>query len=745
MTASTLEAHPTAPPAPAEERTWLTPRVLALLGIGLPTLMILVVMSGTLGRVSPQSGFPFFSLDVNWPALFTANTPTGGDMGAHVLLPQHLGDNLLPAGRILGWSNDWYAGYPALFFYFPLPALVTVLLDALLPYGVAFKLVAVAGLLALPGAVYFFVRKMGFGRPVAAVATVTGSMYVFMESFSIFGGNIKSTLAGEFSFGWSFALSLVYLGLVIRDTREGRRLSVAAGVVLALTALSHVVTTIVVVVASLPLLLRRDGPRTLLTSWGLGFALAAFWALPFAVAFLQGLATDMGWFPVSGLVGEGIAPGTVATPLPNEFIPVFALGVVGFAWTAMRRHDIGVLATMTVLPFVGYWLLQLPEVELTVVYNARLLPYWYLGGFIFAGLALGMAVTAAARWLPLRRQNLAVGVALLALVLVNVTVAGIHDVPGWVRWNFTGYEGKEGYEEYAALMAEVDELPPGRIMWEANGDMNRYGTPMALMLFPYWSDDHPSMEGLYFESSITTPFHFINASEVSLRPSNPVRGLNYRRLDLERGVRHLQVYNVRYYVSFTDEGAEAARTAGLVQLGTAEPWTIFATPDSSLVDVATTIPTVYDGDGDFFEAALEWYDDVDNLDRWMVADGPARWPRIDAVDARLDLARPTGSRGGTVSDVVLEDHRISFRTTAVGVPHLVKVSYFPNWQAEGADGPYRAAPSVMVVVPTEEEVVLEFTRSPAEAFGMLLTVMGLVAAIGISWWRRSPRRRGEAS
>jgi predicted branched-subunit amino acid permease len=78
-----------------------------------------------------------------------------------------------------------------------------------------------------------------------------------MESFTIFGGNTLSTLAGEFSFSWSFALSIVYLGLVIRNVREGRRFSVSAGVVLALTALCHIITTMVVVVASLPLLCRR--------------------------------------------------------------------------------------------------------------------------------------------------------------------------------------------------------------------------------------------------------------------------------------------------------------------------------------------------------------------------------------------------------------------------------------------------------------------------------------------------------
>ncbi len=722
---------------------------LVIAGVGLPTLAILAIMMGFIGNVTLSSAFPFVSIDWEAPALFLANTPTGGDMGAHVLLPQYLRDNLLPAGRVFGWSNDWYAGYPALYFYFPLPALTTVLLDVFIPYGVAFKITTILGLVGLPAAVYFLVRSIGFARPVAAVATTAGSMYVFMESFSIFGGNVKSTLAGEYSFSWSFALSLVYLGLVIRDTRREGRPSPLAGVVLALTVLSHVVTTIVIVVVSLPLLFRGRGARVLVRSWVIGFALSAFWTIPFALRFFEGLNTDMGWQAVRGLVGDSFAPGVIATPLPNEFIPIFVLGTIGLVWTLLRRDHVAVLATMTVVPFVGFWILQLETTTWTLVYNARLLPYWYLGLHIFAGIAVGLAVLAVSRWMPHRTQNLAVGGAVAVFTLLTVLAVGLHDLPGWVRWNYTGVEGvcadssepsdtctrTKPYDEFESLMLVISELPPGRVMWEANNELNKYGTPMALMLIPYWTDTHASMEGLYFESSLTTPFHFLNASEVSQRPSNPVRGLNYRRMDFERAEAHLALYDVSYYVSYTDAGKLGATEQGWEMLAETEPFAVFALPGSQLVDIATVEPSVWDGDEEFFEATLDYYDDVERLDQWVVMDGPEDWRRIDDIDERR--SRPA-LPSGTVSDIVIEDHRLSFTTTAVGVPHLVKVSYFPNWRATGAEGPYRAAPSLMVIVPTEEEVVLEFVRTWDEYMGAALTVTALA---GLGWWVR--RRRHE--
>jgi hypothetical protein len=304
-----------------------------------------------------------------------------------------------------------------------------------------------------------------------------------------------------------------------------------------------------------------------------------------------------------------------------------------------------------------------------------------------------------------------------------------------------GDSGETAWGEYENLMQTVDQLPDGRIMWEANSDMNRYGTPMSLMLFPFWSEGHPSMEGLFFESSLTTPFHFLNASEVSQRPSNPVRGLDYRGMNFDRAVKHLAVYDVSYYVSFTPEATEAASDYGLEVLAEAVPWTIFALPGTDRVDVATFEPVVWAGEAEFFDAALEWYDDVDNLDVWLVEDGPAEWRRVTSVDQRLDSLTPY-TISGTVGITEFEDMGLSFTTDAVGIPHLVKVSYFPNWTVDGADGVYRAAPSLMVVVPDSENVTMSFKNRWVENLGMVITV---VTIVGLGVYAVVARRRRKAA
>lgn len=741
--------------------------------------------------------------------IFTANTPTGGDMGAHVFGPAYLRDNLLSEGRILGWSNDWFAGFPAFYFYFPLPSLVIVAFDLALPYGVAFKLVTVLGLLALPPAIYFHTRAMKLNRHVALIAAGAGVVFAFLESFSIYGGNVASTLAGEFSYSWSFALSLVYLGLLMKAVRDDRRYAKWAALALALTALSHVLTTIVVIFASLFVLAWKKAFWRTLVVWFWGFAIAAFWALPLLARI--GLTSDMAWTPLSRW--EEIFPVELWLLLP--------IAIPGAIWALRKSSRAAPMIGATLLPVIYYPLpTVLPDIfpdmfgdQRWKLWNGRLLPYWYFGVAFFAAIGFGAAVVWMSRRLPSQVSKLwaslvfgvafavaaglmadstefppwawgvvtAVGIGVVAASLmapamvdtrnfltttaVAIVVlgasAGVTFIDGWSRWNYEGYEAKESWPEYESLMVELDRLPDGRVMWENNSGLNKYGTPMSPMLIPYWTEgSQKSMEGLYFESSLTTPFHFINHSEMSFKSSNPIPGLKYHVFDMERGLKHMDVYGVDYYVSFTPEAAEKALGIDEFELvTTTEPFQVFRLPDTQLVEAATHLPAVYEvpdrslfrsltgsgsvtgRDGEplpsFHDMALEWYEDIDEMDRWIVADGPAEWPRIESIGERPDTEIDVPEN--PVSNIVLEDHRISFTTKAVGVPHVVKVSYFPNWKATGADGPWRATPSLMVVVPTGNDVVIEFQDTWAESSGQILTVVGIVGLIvgGFVAWRRT--------
>ena len=97
------------------------------------------------------------------------------------------------------------------------------------------------------------------------------------------------------------------------------------------------------------------------------------------------------------------------------------------------------------------------------------------------------------------------------------------------------------------------------------------------MLMPHWTDGCiGSMEGLYFESSTTTPFHFLIQSELSTAPSRAQRDLPYRSFDIDAGIDHLQQFGVKYYAASSQVATEKAKQhSSLTQIANSGPWTIF--------------------------------------------------------------------------------------------------------------------------------------------------------------------------
>jgi hypothetical protein len=305
----------------------------------------------------------------------------------------------------------------------------------------------------------------------------------------------------------------------------------------------------------------------------------------------------------------------------------------------------------------------------------------------------------------------------------------------------------------------------GRAMWEYSDTENRFGTPEALMLLPYWTNGCiDSMEGLLFESSATTPYHFINQAELSAGPSEPEVGLPYAQTqgDVAIGVKHLQLLGVKYFMAETPQIEQQANANPSLQLvAKTGPWTysyngvvthttweIYLVKDSPLVTPLADDPAVVAGidpaPSGWLDQSLTWYDHPERWNVELAQGGPASWPRTTVGDTQPPVRRAGTTR---VTHVSTTDTTVSFHVSRVGTPVLVKVSYFPNWHASGADGPYRVTPNLMVVVPTSHDVTLSYGRSGADYLGDFLTVVGVLAlsALVLVPWLLTRRGRQATS
>jgi hypothetical protein len=104
---------------------------------------------------------------------------------------------------------------------------------------------------------------------------------------------------------------------------------------------------------------------------------------------------------------------------------------------------------------------------------------------------------------------------------------------------------------------------------------------------------------------------------------------------------------------------------------------------------------------------------------------------------------PILSRGVGPTDEKIEANgsKLRFRTDSIGLPHLIKISYYPNWKVTGAEKIYRVSPSFMLIYPTDEEVTLYYGSTTMDTVGRsvsALSAFGLcLAAIVMRTRRRS--------
>jgi hypothetical protein len=714
--------------------------------------------------------------------LFLNTTPAGGDMGAHVWLPQFVKEHLLPSLRIDGWAPGWYEGFPALTYYFPLPMFAIAIISYVIPYNIAFKLVTVAGLLTLPLACWAFGRlaRMRFpGPPCLAVGAVA---YEFGREFTIYGGNIASTMAGEFSFSISLSFAMLFLGVVARGLQTGRMRALAA-LLLAATAFSHILPTFFAVGGAVVLLVQHRDLRRLrwvvpvLVAGGL---VTAVWSLPFE--YRLPYATNMGYQKIDTYLGS---------LFPNHDLWLFLLAAVGMCLSLARRRQLGTwLGIMTVLAALVFRFA--PNARL---WNARVLPFWFLCLYLLAAVALAEVATLIVEAAPWRAANpryllpIPVVVLLIGYVWVGYplrilpggnisTTTGAYDwagisskdasyLPDWVDWNYSGYQspGKSRRAEYFALIAAMKSIGNnpaygcGRALWQYEPELNDMGTPDALMLLPYWTNGCiGSEEGLYYESSASTPYHFLNVAELSQQPANPMTGLDYpSTFDVAEGVEHLQIMGVKYFMAETPAiEAQANADPSLTLIKKVGPfpvtytsssgssssveertWDIYQVADTQLVTPLINQPVVLEGLGKgesaWLAATEEWYLRPGDWTTYEAASGPKSWARVPPDDN--DLPR-TPLPPVQVTDIHEGTESISFNVDRTGVPVLVKTSYFPNWQATGAGEVYRVSPNLMLVIPTADHVTLNYGYTPVDWIGFILTLTGLASVVVLA--RRRP-------
>lgn len=662
--------------------------------------------------------------------LLTPTITAGGDTPSHYDPLRYLTTVLLPQGHVSGWCPSYYAGLPLLEFYFPLPFLLMALMSCVVALPIAFKLGTLLGTALLPLCAYGCLRLLRQPFPVPALAAVGMLPFLFSEANSIWGGNILSTLAGEFAYSLGLALAVLCLGALYRGVTSGTR-PFANAMLLALVGLSHGYPLLFVGTASLCFLFSRrtflTRLRYLITVHGLAVVLLGFWLLPLLAHLPWTSAYDFVW-SFTGLK-EMLPP----IAMPQLLLAAWAVMTeLGRRWRRTPTDS----STGYLMAAAGCGLLLYVIAPSIRVVDVRFLPFAQVALALLAAVGIGRLTH------RLRGQRLIPFAALTG----TLWWIGLHvrEIPHWIDWNYSGYEAKQSWPVYAGVNDRLKgSTQDPRVVYEHSTQHEALGSLRAWESLPLFSG-RSTLEHAYLQASPSAPFVFYLQSEISKEISCPFPDYGCTSINLDRAKRHLELFNVRELILVSEEVKSRARRDPAYRLtATIPPYEIYETAGPHrYVTPLRYEPVLWTG-GSWKAAAYAWFRNPDLTDVHLVF--PTSGQRAARERFRFrsgdlsGLARMPIAPLGRVEWERIANDEVVFETTALHQPHLIKVSYHPNWRVEGADAIYLTSPAFMLVYPNQPRVRLRYARGVPERLGLVLTMAGLCLLVV---WRFALRKRG---
>ena len=656
------------------------------------------------------------------PSLLILPTITaGGDTLSHYAAGTYLREHLLPHGRLVGWMPGNFAGFPLFLFYFPLPFLVIAALSFVAPFPVAFKLGTVAGTFGLPLATLVALRWIGCPFPAPALGALLTLCFLFIESNTMWGGNIPSTLAGEFAYSFSLALLVLFLGALYRGIKT-RRQAWTCGVLFALVGFSQGYTMVMAVgLAAFFLVFNRDRLATfqyLVRVYSIGGLLLGFWLLPLIVY----LPYTSGW-PISWQFTSALEP------FPIILWPVLG-GALATAAYAMRRTP-GAGGDLEWARQVHY--LSFPIVLGVLLYSvaARL----HLVDIRFLSMAQFFTTPVAAAglarvWRVLPRRLHLLALFALAGLVIRWVVAQQTYTPAWIGTNYLGMERAPLWAQYRELNAALRGGPRDpRVMYEHSTKHEGAGTIRAFEALPLFSG-RSTLEGVYHQSSLSAPFIFYLQSELTMTPSCPFPQYRCSPFAPDRAIPHLVLFNVKEFIAISDEVKTAlADQPGFRRKLVRGPYALYdVLPGDGQYVIPLPFQPAVVRDADWKRLAYAWFQRPDWLEvplillsgRQRAPAGALPFHGLEDAPEKIPLTGECHVAEG------IQENEIRFETTCPGRPHVIKVSFHPKWRVEGADTIYLASPAFMLVYPTRQHVRLVFDNRWPDYMGWAATACGIL-------------------
>lgn len=679
----------------------------------------------------------YFYLSYYFPGeyIFLDTVVTGGDTASHHASVDFLKNYLLPNNKIIGWYPGNYGGFPLFIYYFPFLFFLAALIGNFIPLTIALKIITIIGPLLLPICTYLMLRICKFSFPGPALGTIGSILFLVNSSNSMWGGNIYSTFAGEFSYEFSFALTFLFLAVLFRlfcleESTNNKQLTIVAIILIWTIGLTHGFTLIICALSSLYFLLTKKNftrnIATLFIIFGIGSSLFAFWFLPLFLNLPYTTQFEISWNFQSW---KEYAPIIL---LPTAFLFIL------YSLTSLlpQKSKIQILSIEERKALLFIWFICLC---CGAAYFLSRNGYLKLPDIRFIPFVQYLTATWGAAFIaklfPKNKFN-----ALLPLLILEGSLHWIDKNPSdaiyWAKWNYQGYENAPAW----GIFKETNNFLKGsfsdpRVVFEHHENNNSFGSTRAFENLPYFAK-RSTLEGLYFQSSLLSPFVFYLQSLYSYMYSCPFPNYQCSSLNLNRAYDYLKLFNVNQIIAYTNQVKEELNSLPEkytkqtnILNSSYEIWQL--KEQSSYVEVINSDLEFIQANN-FRETFYQWMKSYTKDSKFLYTKPQAfsffyglnKLPeKINKTKADIDISKCSTKEK-------IENERIIFKTNCPNIPHLIKFAYNPGWKAEGAIGPYLISPAFMMVIPTQEEVILSYDNSFIENIGLLISFIGSTLLLG---------------
>ena len=655
---------------------------------------------------------------------------TGGDTGSHFWPLVTLVKQGLPHFHVRVWNPGNLGGEPHLTHFFPCPYLLMAFFSLFMPLGTAFNIGTALPMLIFPVCVYFCFRALKFRFPIPILASAASLSSFYNESFSMWGGNALSTLAGQFAHLYAVCFFLLGIGSLNWEI-SSRRFPWLSTLLFAAVLLSHFYIALYIpAVFFIFIFFHPFGQRKHLclqlgSSGLISFLLAAWFVIP--------MLHNSSWTTAFGLQWSGSQFYHEAFPV--LFWPFSVLMIVGVAFLLFRKrihlspHSSFALILMLSLIACSILFFQVfPSLGLV---DIRALPTLQLAVCLMAALTVGILLqkTLAKPW-----------VWFLTIFLLAIftwwPLRGAENLAHWMKWNYSGWQTKPAYPDLKKLSEKLKgDFSQGRVIYENSELSNSAGSMRVFEMLPYFSG-RATLESVYMQATVLAPAAFYLQSLISETPSCPFPNYQCSSQHVAQSEKYFQLLGVSDLILVTGRVlSEADRSPFLAKSGDFGLWHLYKmkTP-SSLVEVFKQTPKWIP----FKDYKLKFYDwllHYEQDSQFLVA--------ADSPQAEMIRANTLQSPDNCHPQLKVDYDHLELTTDCPGQMHFLKFAYHPTWQASTGDRLWLVSPGFIGLIPSQKTVSLTWGEHPIWKFSVILSwlVFFLFSAAFVRSFLGAPRKR----